>query len=119
MRISAWSIANLHRFGHSQLRETIDILDPNGSLSGLVTKYALEQAFLTPSQFAAVGPTAAQGMTRQISSEIDEIITPTLQQALLGQSQDLAAINIARGPIWAFPPSIRSGAISTPVSSQR
>ena len=67
------------RFGHSQLRETIDTLDPNGSFSGLVTKYALEQAFLTPSQFAATGPTAiAQGMTRQVSSEIDEIITPTL-----------------------------------------
>ena len=93
-----------YRFGHSQLRETIDILDPNGSLSGLVTKYALEQAFLTPAQYAAIGPTAiAQGMTRQFSSEIDEIITPTLQQALLGQPQDLAAINIARGRDLGLP----------------
>ncbi len=92
------------RFGHSQLRETIDTLDPNGSLSGLVTKFALEQAFLTPSQYAASGPTAiAQGMTRQFSSEIDEIITPTLQQALLGQPQDLAAINIARGRDLGIP----------------
>jgi Ca2+-binding RTX toxin-like protein len=92
------------RFGHSQLRETIDILDPNGSLSGLVTKYALEQAFLTPSQYAATGPTAiAQGMSRQFSAEIDEIITPALQQALLGQPQDLAAINIARGRDLGIP----------------
>jgi hypothetical protein len=93
-----------YRFGHSQLRETIDVLDPNGSLSGLVTKYALEQAFLTPSQYAAIGPgSIAQGMTRQISAEIDEIITPTLQQALLGQPQDLAAINIARGRDLGIP----------------
>ena len=86
------------RFGHSQLRETIDTLDPNGSLTGLVTHYALEQAFLDPSGFAAVGPTAiALGMTRQFSNEIDQYITPALQQKLLGQAQDLAAINIARG----------------------
>jgi len=86
------------RFGHSQLRETIDTLDPNGSLTGLVTHYALEQAFLNPTGFAAVGPTAiALGMTRQFSNEIDQYITPALQQKLLGQAQDLAAINIARG----------------------
>jgi Ca2+-binding RTX toxin-like protein len=92
------------RFGHSQLRETIDVLDPNGSLSGLVTKFALEQAFLNPMQFANVGPTAiAQGMTRQFSSEIDEILTPALQQSLLGQPQDLAAINIMRGRDLGIP----------------
>jgi Ca2+-binding RTX toxin-like protein len=86
------------RFGHSQLRETIDTLDPNGSLTGLVTRYALEQAFLDPAGFAKVGPTAiALGMSRQFSNEIDEIVTPALQQNLLGQATDLAAINIARG----------------------
>ncbi len=92
------------RFGHSQLRETIDILDPNGSLSGMVRKFALEQAFLNPAQFAANGPAAiAQGMSRQVSSEIDEILTPSLQQALLGQPQDLAAINIMRGRDLGLP----------------
>jgi Ca2+-binding RTX toxin-like protein len=86
------------RFGHSQLRETIDTLDPNGSLTGMVTHYALEQAFLNPGGFSKEGPTAiAHGMTRQFSSEIDEFVTPALQQKLLGQAQDLAAINIARG----------------------
>jgi hypothetical protein len=93
-----------YRFGHSQLRETIDIVDSKGSLSGMVTKYALEQAFLNPKQFAEVGPTAiAQGMTRQYSSEIDEIVTPSLQQSLLGQPQDLAAINIMRGRDLGLP----------------
>jgi Ca2+-binding RTX toxin-like protein len=92
------------RFGHSQLRETIDTLDPNGSLSGMVKKFALEQAFLNPTQFAANGPAAiAQGMSRQVSSEIDEILTPSLQQALLGQPQDLAAINIMRGRDLGLP----------------
>jgi len=86
------------RFGHSQLRETIDTLDPNGSLTGMVTRYALEQAFLNPAGFSKEGPTAiALGMTRQFSNEIDEFVTPALQQKLLGQSQDLAALNIARG----------------------
>jgi Ca2+-binding RTX toxin-like protein len=93
-----------YRFGHSQLRETIDVLDSNGSLSGMVTKFALEQAFLNPSKFGEVGPTAiVQGMTRQVSSEIDEILTPSLQQALLGQPQDLAAINIMRGRDLGLP----------------
>ena len=86
------------RFGHSQLREVIDTLDPHGSLTAAVTHYALEQAFLDPAGFAKVGPTAiAQGMSRQAASEIDEFVTPALQQKLLGQPQDLAAINIARG----------------------
>jgi Ca2+-binding RTX toxin-like protein len=93
-----------YRFGHSQLRETIDTLDPNGSLTAAVTHYALEQAFLDPAGFAKLGPTAiAQGMTRQASSEIDEIVTPALQQRLLGQPQDLAAINIARGRDLGLP----------------
>jgi Ca2+-binding RTX toxin-like protein len=92
------------RFGHSQLRETIDTLDPRGSLTGAITRYALEQAFLNPDGFAKVGPEAiAQGMSRQISNEIDEIVTPALQQKLLGQPQDLAAINIARGRDLGMP----------------
>ena len=86
------------RFGHSQLRETIDTLDPNGSLTGMVTHFALEQAFLNPAGFSKEGPTAiALGMTRQFTNEIDEFVTPALQQKLLGQAQDLAALNIARG----------------------
>jgi len=92
------------RFGHSQLREVIDTLDPNGSLTAAVTHYALEQAFLDPAGFAKVGPTAiAHGMSRQAASEIDEFVTPAVQQKLLGQPQDLAAINIARGRDLGMP----------------
>jgi Ca2+-binding RTX toxin-like protein len=96
------------RFGHSQLRETIDALEKNASggydLTGAITHYALEQAFLNPAGFAEIGPTAiALGMTRQVSAEIDEFVTPALQQGLLGQPLDLATINLARGRDLGLP----------------
>jgi len=92
------------RFGHSVLREVIDAVDPNGSLTAAVTHYSLEQAFLTPSGFAKVGPAAiVQGMAQQVGAEIDEFVTPALQQKLLGQPQDLAAINIARSRDLGMP----------------
>ncbi|MGE8482912.1 MAG: peroxidase family protein, partial [Pseudomonas sp.] len=96
------------RFGHSQLRETIDALEKSASggydLTGAITHYALERAFLNPGGFAEVGPTAiALGMTRQISNEIDEFVTPALQQGLLGQPLDLATINLSRGRDLGLP----------------
>lgn len=88
------------RFGHSQLRETIDAIDPNG----LVSKFALSGAFLNPGQFAAVGATdIVRGMSQQLSNEVDEFLTPAMQQSLLGQPLDLAAINIARGRDLGIP----------------
>lgn len=92
------------RFGHSQIREVIDALDPNGNLTAAVTHYALDQGFLNPSGYAQVGPTAiALGMSRQVANELDQFVTPALQQRLLGQPQDLAALNIARGRDLGLP----------------
>lgn len=92
------------RFGHSQIREVIDALDPNGSLTAAVRHYALDQGFLNPAGYAEVGPTAvALGMSRQVANELDQFVTPALQQRLLGQPQDLAAINIARGRDLGLP----------------
>jgi Ca2+-binding RTX toxin-like protein len=92
------------RFGHSQLRDTIDALDPNNVVTGNIEHYALASAFLTPEAFAAVGPGAiVEGMTHQIGNETDEFVTPALQQSLLGQPLDLAAINIARGRDLGIP----------------
>lgn len=86
------------RFGHSTMRETIDLLDPNGSITGRVTSIALEQAFLNPALFAQKGAASiALGLTHQQMNEIDELLTPAMNQGLLGQPLDLAAINIARG----------------------
>ncbi len=93
-----------YRFGHSTLRESIDHMDPNGSLTAAVTRLALEQAFLSPEQFAEIGAGAlALGMTHQQANEIDEFLTPALNQGLLGQPLDLAAINIARGRDLGIP----------------
>ncbi len=87
-----------YRFGHSTLRESIDLMDPNGSITGAVMRVALEKAFLSPEKFAAMGAGAiALGMTHQQANEIDEFLTPAMNQGLLGLPLDLAAINIARG----------------------
>lgn len=87
-----------YRFGHSTLRESIDLIDPSGGITGSVMRVALERAFLTPELFAQKGAAAiALGMTHQQANEVDEFVTPALNQGLLGQPLDLAAINIARG----------------------
>lgn len=86
------------RFGHSTLRETIDTIDPTHGLTGKIMGYALHDAFLNPELFGQTGPgSIILGMTHQQQGEIDEFITPALNQGLLGQPLDLAAINIARG----------------------
>ena len=92
------------RFGHSTIRETIDTIDPTGWFSGAVTKYALEKAFLAPETFAQEGVAAITlGLSRQQMNEVDEFVTPALNQGLLGQPLDLAAINIARGRDLGIP----------------
>ncbi|MGY2931950.1 Ca2+-binding RTX toxin-like protein [Bradyrhizobium sp. GM6.1] len=92
------------RFGHSTLRETIDTIDPSGGLTGKIMGYALKAAFLAPDKFADVGPSAiVLGMTHQQMNEVDEFVTPALNQGLLDQPLDLAAINIARGRDLGMP----------------
>ncbi|MEA2817888.1 MAG: hypothetical protein QOI93_5770 [Rhodospirillaceae bacterium] len=88
------------RFGHSQLRETIDAIDPNGT----VTKWALSAAFLNPGAYAATGAeNILRGMSQQLGNDVDEFLTPALQQSLLGQPLDLGAINIARARDLGIP----------------
>jgi Ca2+-binding RTX toxin-like protein len=92
------------RFGHSTIRETIDVVDPSGWMQGAITRFALEKAFLNPGQFAETGIQAITlGLSRQQMNEVDEFITPALNQGLLGQPLDLAAINIARGRDLGIP----------------
>lgn len=89
----------VYRFGHSMLRETVDILQPTDSQ---VTEVDLITAFLNPQLFTSLGtPEEAAagiigGMTRQVGNEIDEFVTEALRNNLLGLPLDLAAINIAR-----------------------
>ncbi len=46
------------RFGHSTIRETIDVIDPAGGITGKVMSYALEQSFLNPGLYASTGAAA-------------------------------------------------------------
>ena len=86
------------RFGHSTLRETIDTMDPNGNMTGQIMSFALQKAFLNPALYAQTGAASlVMGMTKQVMNDIDEFITPAMQQGLLDLPMDLAAINIARG----------------------
>ena len=86
------------RFGHSTLRDTIDTMDPTQGITGKIMSFALERAFLNPGQYAQVGAGAViLGETRQLMNETDQFVTPSLNEGLLGQPLDLAAINIARG----------------------
>ena len=82
------------RLGHSMLTETFKVANPDGSFSDV----PLIQAFLNPTEFADLGPAAiTAGLVRTYGNEVDEFVTPALQQSLLGQPLDLASINIARG----------------------
>lgn len=91
------------RLGHSMLTETIDIVDAAGTTTA---KIPLMDAFLQPELYAQYGPQAiTRGLVGQLGNEVDEFVTPALQQSLLGQPLDLAAINLARGrdiglPTW-------------------
>lgn len=97
----------VYRFGHSMLNETVDMIDANGDRTGSMDLF---DAFLNPLAFGAVnedGTVAVnhaqaagaiiRGMTGQVGNEIDEFVTNTLRNQLLGIPLDLAAINIARG----------------------
>ncbi len=92
------------RFGHSTIRETIDTIDPTHGLTGQIVSYALQSAFLNPALYSETGAAAiALGMSHQQMNEVDEFITPALNQGLLGLPLDLAAMNIARGRDFGIP----------------
>ena len=90
----------VYRFGHSMLTDTLARTDADGSRRDL----GLIEAFLNPLAFSDGGLTPAQsagaivrGMTRQRGNEIDEFVTESLRNNLLGLPLDLATINLARG----------------------
>ena len=102
----------VYRFGHSMLNETFDRIDSDGTENAL----SLFNAFLNPLEFGAVDETGnvivdhdtaagaiIRGMSRQAGNEIDEFVTNTLRNQLLGIPLDLAAINIARGRDTGLP----------------
>jgi outer membrane protein OmpA-like peptidoglycan-associated protein/Ca2+-binding RTX toxin-like protein len=102
--ITAEFAHSVYRFGHSQLNPTVDRIDSAGNDQSL----KLLDAFLNPSAFntfagnvqvdgAEAAGSIIMGMTNQVGNEIDEFVTDTLRNNLLGLPLDLASLNIARG----------------------
>ena len=97
----------VYRFGHSMLNDTVDRIDPG---TGVSLPMRLIYAFLNPVAFqdsgagtkAAVG-TIANGMVQQVGNEIDEFITESLRNNLVGLPLDLGALNLARGRDTGIP----------------
>jgi Ca2+-binding RTX toxin-like protein len=99
----------VYRFGHSMLDENINlyqlgadgkpIIDPTTGQPQM-TEEGLIQAFTNPTLFASDSNMTADlvlGTVNQVSNAIDEFVTGSLRNNLLGLPLDLAALNIARG----------------------
>ena len=100
--VSAEFASSVFRFGHSMLAETLNLR----SAAGVTEQRTLLDAFLAPTTYS--GTTAAdlaRGLTNQVGNAIDEWVTDTLRNHLVGQKLDLATANIVRGrdsgtPSW-------------------
>jgi hypothetical protein len=101
----------VYRFGHSMLTEDIARTNADGSTNDI----PLLDGFLNPAEYHDGGPagqlTSEQaagailmGMSDQTGSEIDEFVTDTLRNNLLGLPLDLPAINMARARAEGIPP---------------
>ena len=98
-----------YRFGHSMLTETIDRKTNNGTDIGMplldaflnpTAYYASTAGTLNPKQAAGA---IAMGMTDQVGAELDEFVTDTLRNNVLGLPLDLASLNLARGRDTGIP----------------
>ncbi|WP_404350837.1 fibronectin type III domain-containing protein [Phycicoccus jejuensis] len=113
--ISAEFAHAVYRFGHSMLDETVSrhVVAADGSMTD--TSLPLLDAFLSPPTLYDGGPvgtlTAKQGAgavfmgsSDQTGNEIDEFVTETLRNNLLGFPLDLATLNITRARDAGVPP---------------
>src|SRR5262245_33416014 len=116
--ISAEFAHTVYRLGHSMLPERIARLNvgatpPAGAVGD--NDIRLLTAFLNPLAFNDGGPAGhltaekaagaiIRGLTRQIGNELDEFVTASVRNTLVGLPLDLPAINIARGRSEGIPP---------------
>ncbi len=98
----------VYRFGHSMLTETL----PRYDAADDYIEMSLLDGFLNPAAFTMNGAMtpdeAASGLIRglagQVGNGIDEFVTDTLRNNLLGLPLDLATINMARARDVGIPP---------------
>jgi Ca2+-binding RTX toxin-like protein len=90
----------VYRFGHSMLTDTIPRINEDGSHFDI----PLFDGFLNPAEYNDNGRINSRqaagailmGLSDQTGNEIDEFVTDTLRNRLLGLPQDLPSINMAR-----------------------
>jgi Ca2+-binding RTX toxin-like protein len=105
----------VYRFGHSMLDDVVARTNPDGTNNDA----KLLDAFLNPPAFTkGVDPQGkpysytseeaagaiVMGSSDQVGNELDEFVTETLRNNLLGLPLDLAAINMARAREAGVPP---------------
>jgi hypothetical protein len=100
----------VYRLGHSMLPETVSRINANGVANDI----KLFDAFLNPASYNNGGTagtlTAAQaagsiirGLNLQVGNELDEFVTDSVRNTLVGLPLDLPAVNIARGRSEGIP----------------
>ncbi len=105
----------VYRFGHSMLDETI----PRTNVDGTKNDIALLDGFLNPAEFKNVtggdllaaggdmGSAGAgaivMGLSDQVGNELDEFVSDTLRNNLLGLPLDLASLNLTRARSEGIP----------------
>ena len=106
----------VYRFGHSMLDENVDVykIDPatgrpmlDAQGRPIVSEQGLIMAFTNPALFNSNPNMTADlvlGTVNQVSNSIDEFVTGSLRNNLLGLPLDLASLNIARGRDTGVPP---------------
>jgi len=108
--VSAEFAHAVYRFGHSMLTETISRKNENGTPNDI----SLLAGFLNPPEYTnggSAGPLSSEeaagsvimGMSDQVGGELDEFVTDTLRNKLLGLPLDLATINMARARSEGIP----------------
>src|SRR4051812_39982246 len=112
--ISAEFAHTVYRLGHSMLPERVARTNVDAQGVESPNDVRLLNAFLNPAIYNDGGPagtlTAAQaagsiirGVTRQVGNELDEFVTSSVRNTLVGLPLDLPAINIARGRSEGIP----------------
>ena len=109
--ISAEFAHTVYRLGHSMLPERVARQNADGTTNDL----RLLNAFLNPVAYNDGGPAGPltadkaagaliRGLVLQVGNELDEFVTSSVRNTLLGLPLDLPAINIARGRSEGIPP---------------